>query len=74
MRRKGFTLVEVLIAISIFSLSAVIASSVLVSVVQLEKKASIPVQDRSPTPPREGLLAPPPECVIPPQGIPLPWR
>ncbi len=41
MRKKGFTLVEVLIAISIFSLSAVIASSVLVSVVQLEKKASI---------------------------------
>lgn len=39
--KKGFTLVEVLIAISIFTISAVIATSVLVDVVQLEKKSSI---------------------------------
>ena len=37
----GFTLVEVLIAISIFTLAAVISSNILVDVVQLEKKSSV---------------------------------
>ncbi len=38
---NGFTLVEVLIAISIFTLAAVISSNILVDVVQLEKKSSV---------------------------------
>lgn len=38
---EGFTLVEVLIAMSIFTLAAVISSNILVDVVQLEKKSSI---------------------------------
>lgn len=38
---RGFTLAEVLIATTLFSLAAVIASNVLVDIVQLEKKSSI---------------------------------
>lgn len=39
--RKGFTLVELLIAISLFMLAAVISSNILIDVVKLEKKTSI---------------------------------
>lgn len=41
MPKKGFTLIEVLIATSIFTMAAVMASTILVNVVQLEKKGSI---------------------------------
>lgn len=41
MNKRGFTLVEILIAVSIFTLAAVIASNILVNVVKLEKKSSI---------------------------------
>lgn len=40
-KSEGFTLMEVLIAMSLFTVSAVIASSVLVDIVQLQKKSSI---------------------------------
>ncbi len=39
--KKGFTLVEILIAISLFTLVAIISSRILVDVVQLEKKSSV---------------------------------
>lgn len=39
--RKGFTLVELLIAMSLFTLAAVISSNILIDVVKLEKKTSI---------------------------------
>lgn len=39
--RKGFTLVELLIAISLFMLAAVISSNILIDVVKLEKKTAI---------------------------------
>lgn len=39
--KRGFTLVEILIAMSLFTLSAMIASTVLVDVVQLEKKSAV---------------------------------
>ena len=39
--RKGFTLVETLVAVSLFTVAAVIASNVLVDVVQLQKKTEI---------------------------------
>lgn len=38
---SAFTLIEIIIAISLFTLAAVIASSVLVDIVQIEKKSSI---------------------------------
>ncbi len=39
--KKGFTLVEMLVAVSIFAIVAVISSNILVDVVQVEKKSSI---------------------------------
>ena len=36
--RRGFTLVEVLIAISLFVLTATIASNILINISNLEKK------------------------------------
>lgn len=39
--RKGLSLIEVLIAISLFAIVAVISSSILIDIVQLEKKSSV---------------------------------
>lgn len=39
--RKGFTTIEVLVAMSIFTIAAVIATNLLVDVVNLEKKSSV---------------------------------
>lgn len=39
--KKGFTLIEVLIAISLFTIVAIISARILVDVVQLEKKSSV---------------------------------
>lgn len=39
--KSGVTLIEVLVAISLFSIAAVISTSILVDVVQLEKKSSV---------------------------------
>lgn len=39
--KKGFTLVETLIAVSIFTIAAVIASTIFVDTIQLEKKSSV---------------------------------
>lgn len=41
MRRRGFTLVEMLIAMSIFTVTTIMASNLLVNMVNLEKKTSI---------------------------------
>lgn len=41
MNRKGFTLVEVLIATAIFTLAAVIASNILVDTIRLEERISV---------------------------------
>ncbi len=41
MMKRGFTLVEMLIAMSLFTLTSMLASNILVDMVQLEKKASI---------------------------------
>ena len=45
--KKGFTLVEVLIAISLFTLIAIISSRIMVDLVQTEKKSSVqnPIYD-----------------------------
>lgn len=39
--RKGLSLIEVLIAIALFSMVAVISSTILIDIVQLEKKSSV---------------------------------
>lgn len=39
--KKGISLVETLVAISIFSVAAVVATNILVSIVQLEKRSSV---------------------------------
>jgi prepilin-type N-terminal cleavage/methylation domain-containing protein len=44
MKTKGFTLIEVLVAMSIFSIVAVLSSNILVNIIKLEKQSSIQSQ------------------------------